>query len=327
MSGQSKEDLEKQLRTFIGKEIGPPWTASDAVNEAMIRHYCAVVGDETPVYTDADFAKRSVHGGIVAPPTMMDVWTMPPYLPPWVTGTHEGPPPDKQVDLHMLLSHHGYTGVVATNQEQEYTRYLRPGDRLTTTIKVDSISAEKATPLGLGYFITTRYTFRDQAGDEVGSMTFRVLKFKPAQQPQAQPAAGAAAPSKPRRLRPPKGHDNGWWWEGIQRGQLLIQKCGECGELRHPPRPMCGACQSVAWETIVAKGRGTVYSYTVLHHPKFPGYEYPLACVLVALEEGTRLVSNLIGCDPDAIRIGMPVQLSIESFDDELKLPVFRPAT
>ena len=66
-----------------------------------------------------------------------------------------------------------------------------------------------------------------------------MLKFKPAQ--QAQPAAAAGgAPAKPRRLRAPRAHDNGWWWEAVDRGELLIQKCSECGALRHPPRPMCG---------------------------------------------------------------------------------------
>ncbi len=329
MSAETKADLERQMRTFVGCVIGPPAVAADAVNDAMIRHYCAVVGERNPVYTDPAAAKASVHGGIVAPPTMMDVWTMPPYLPPWETGKArppDAPPPDKQVELHELLGRYGYTGVVATNQEQEYRRYLRLGDRITATVTIDAISEEKATPLGLGYFITTRYVFRDQRGEDVGAMTFRVLKFKPAAPPQAPPAAAGGAPAKPRRLRPPRGHDNAWWWDGIARGQLLIQKCRTCGALRHPPRPMCGTCQSIDWDTVVAGGRGTVYSFTIVHHPKFPGYDYPLPCVLIELAEGTRIVSNLAGCAPEAIRIGMPVVLSIENVDDELTLPLFRPA-
>ena len=63
-----------------------------------------------------------------------------------------------------------------------------------------------------------------------------------------------------------------------------------------------------------------------MHHPKFPGYEYPLLCALVELEEGVRLVSNLIGCEPADARIGMPVELAIENVDEELKLPLFKPA-
>ena len=126
-------------------------------------------------------------------------------------------------------------------------------------------------------------------------------------------------------MRPPLAHDNAWWWEGITRGELLIQQCSACGTLRHPPRPMCGRCQSITWGSIAAKGRGQVYSFTVLHHPQFPGYEYPLVCGLIELEEGTRLVSNVVGCAPDEVRIGMPVRLSIEAVDGGMKLPLFRP--
>ena len=322
MSQQSKEELERKLAAYVGIETGPPQAAPEPVNESMICHWCEAMGDRNPVYTDPDAARRSVHNGIVAPPTMLQAWTL--------RGIEMANPAtmqkNKQVDLHQLLSDHGYTSVVATNCEQGYTRYLRPGDRISTTTVIESISQEKATALGIGYFINTRDVFRDQHGEEVGWMTFRVLKFKPHQQPQVQPVQGGAAPAKPTRMRPPLGHDNAWWWEGIKRGALLIQKCSACGTLRHPPRPMCGRCQSVKWETVAANGRGTVYSYTVMHHPKFPGFEYPLVCGLIELEEGTRIVSNVVGCDPDEVQIGMPVVLSIEHVDDEMKLPLFRPS-
>jgi uncharacterized OB-fold protein/acyl dehydratase len=324
MDSKQRAELEAKLKSFVGKEIAPPWVASDPVNAAMIRHYCAVVGDENPIYQDAEAAERSAHHGIVAPPTMIDAWTMPPYIPPWSRA--DGPPPDRRVELHRVLDGYGYTGVVATNQEQEYTRYLRLGELITARVVIDSISEEKATPLGLGYFITDQYTFRDQNGDEVGRMKFRVLKFKPQRQAQATTGGGEATPAKPRRLRPPMGHDNAWWWEGIARGELLIQQCSDCGTLRHPPRPMCGNCQSIKWEGTSAKGRGTVYSFTVLHHPKFPGFEYPLVCGLIELEEGTRIVSNVIECNPDDVHVGMPVELVIEHVDEEMKLPLFRPA-
>src|SRR5690606_7131275 len=167
--------------------------------------------------------------------------------------------------------------------------------------------------------------FTNQDGEPLGWMTFRVLKFKPNQPPAAVGDDAAAAPAKPRRLRPPLGHDNRWWWEGIAAGELRIQRCRACGVLRHPPRPMCGSCQSLAWDWIVSKGEGTVYSYVVLHHPPVPGYEYPLPVVLVDLDEGTRLVANIAGCAPSEIRIGMRVRARIESVDAEMKLPVFRP--
>ena len=89
---------------------------------------------------------------------------------------------------------------------------------------------------------------------------------------------------------------------------------------------MCPECQSIKWSGQKASGRGTVYSYTVLHYPKFPGYEFPLACGLIELEEGTRLVTNIVGCEPDQIRIGMPGTVVVEQVEDDMKLPVFRAA-
>jgi uncharacterized OB-fold protein/acyl dehydratase len=281
------------------------------------------MGDRNPVYTDADAAKRSVHGNVVAPPTMLLAWVL--------RGIEMANPApgkgDKQTELHSLLSQYGYPSVVATNCEQGYSRYLQPGDRVSTTTVIETISEQKSTALGVGYFINTRDTFRDQNGEEVGWMTFRVLKFKPAQAAATASASSGAAPSKPKRLRPPLGHDNQWWWEGIDRGELLIQKCAKCGTLRHPPRPMCPECQSIEWTGQKASGRGTgLQLHRCLHYPKFPGYEFPLVCGLIELEEGTRVVTNIEGCETSQVKIGMPVALSIEKVDDDLTLPVFRPA-
>ena len=321
----NREELEAALQGYVGKEIGAPWVASDPVNQAMVRHFCAAVGDTNPAYLDAAAAEKSVHGGVVAPPTMMDAWTMPGMGAAWVQS--EGEAQDLQVEMHRLLSEHGYTGVVATNQEQEYDRYLREGDRLTARIVFDSVSEQKATPLGIGYFITTKYTFLDQNDEQVGTMSFRVLKYKPAQAPQPASEDGATtAAAQPKRIRPPMGHDNAWWWEAINVGELRIQRCKKCSTLRHPPRPMCGECRSVEWDSVAASGKGTLHSHTVLHHPKFPGFDYPVICALVDLEEGTRIVSNVVGCAAEDIEIGMSLCVSIEQVDDEMKLPLFRPA-
>jgi uncharacterized OB-fold protein/acyl dehydratase len=316
-----RQELEAKLRGFVGRETGPPIPGPDPVNEAMIRHWCEAMGDNNPVYTDRAIAEKSVHGGIVAPPTMLQAWSMRGMA---MAYPEQSDSKDLQLALHRLLTEAGYPSVVATNCEQGYTRYLRPGDQVIARTVIESISEQKATALGVGYFIDTRTTFTDQHGEEVGWMTFRVLKFKPNQPAAAAPSAGAA-PAKPRRLRPPLGHDNQWWWEGIAAGELRIQRCKECGTLRHPPRPMCGQCQSLAWDWIVSKGAGTVHSYVVLHHPPVPGYEYPLPVALVDLDDGTRLVANVAGCAPSEIRIGMRVQARIEPVDEEMKLPFFYP--
>ena len=139
------------------------------------------------------------------------------------------------------------------------------------------------------------------------------------------PASSAAPPAQ--RMRPVLGHDNKWWWDRINEGELPIQRCKQCGTLHHPPRPMCWKCQSLEWDYIVSSGKGTVYSYVVLHRPQFPGYEYPLVAAIIELEEGTRIASNVVGIEPADVKIGMAVKVSIENVDEKLKLPLFRPAS
>lgn len=128
------------------------------------------------------------------------------------------------------------------------------------------------------------------------------------------------------RIKPPMGEDNAWWWEQAAQGTLAIQRCSQCQTLRHPPRPMCGECRSLEWDFVKASGKGQVSSYTVLHHPQFPGYEYPLVIILVELEEGTRFTSQLINCAPEAVTFDMPVEMVIHEDPDGFKLPVFQPA-
>ena len=128
------------------------------------------------------------------------------------------------------------------------------------------------------------------------------------------------------RIKPPLGHDNAWWWEQAAEGKLVIQRCASCQILRHPPRPMCGECRSMQWDFIESTGLGTVASYTVLHHPQFPGYDYPLVIVLVDLAEGTRLTAQLHDCSSEDVEFGMAVESYIHCDEDGFKIPMFRPA-
>lgn len=323
LTAEKKKELEAKLETFVGKPIGPPHPGRDPVNLPMIRQWCDAMGDTNPAYVDEAAAADSVHGGIVAPPTMLQAWTMHGF--DMAKGYDE--PQNEEQRLHKLLSDYGYSGVVGTDTAQGYTRYLRPGDRVSADIVIESISEEKATALGIGYFIATRTRFLDQDGEEVGWMTFRVLKFMPQDQPQAAASTDAAAPAKPGRIRPPLGHDNGWWWELVNEGKLVIQSCNGCGELHHPPRPMCQKCRSTEMGWIEASGRGTLHSFTVIRHPQFPGYDFPLVAALVDLEEGTRIVSNVVDCAPEDVHIGMALEAFIREEEDGFKLPLFRPAT
>jgi uncharacterized OB-fold protein/acyl dehydratase len=304
--------LLAQLRSFEGTEVGPPTPALDEVNQAMIRHWCEAIGDANPVYTDPEAAAASVHRGIVAPPTMLQAWAMRGLQPRRPSAANAN---DR---LMELLDQAGFTSVVATNCEQEYTRYLRPGDHVTETKVIESVSDEKQTALGAGHFVTTRSTYVDQAGDIVGTMLFRILKFKPATK---QPAE-----ARPKRPRPALTQDNGWWFEACRRHRLLIQRCLSCGTLRHPAEPRCGQCQSPEWDTVPATGRGTVYSYVVNHYPQVPAFDYPLVVGLIELDEGTRLVANIVGLPPGDVVIGMPVEVEFVDHDEDLTLPAFHPA-
>lgn len=128
------------------------------------------------------------------------------------------------------------------------------------------------------------------------------------------------------RLAPAVSPDTEFFWNGLRDNKLLIQRCDGCGALRNPPRPMCPHCRSLAWTAIESSGRGTVYSHVVPLEPKFPFFDYPYVVVLVELDEGIRLVSNLCGVDPAAVTPGMPVEVFFEQFDDDLVLHQFRPA-
>jgi hypothetical protein len=129
-----------------------------------------------------------------------------------------------------------------------------------------------------------------------------------------------------RHPRPGLTHDNRFFWDGLAAGKLLIQRCASCRRLQHPPAPMCPECHGFEMDAIEASGCGTIHSFVVAHHPPVPPFDYPNVIVLVDLEEGTRLVSRLVGVDPDAVRIGMPVRVDFETVDEGLALHVFRPA-
>lgn len=106
---------------------------------------------------------------------------------------------------------------------------------------------------------------------------------------------------------------------------MLIQRCADCATLRFPWLPRCNACGSAAWDTVEASGEGVVYSYVVMHHPRFPASDPPYAVAQIELAEGVRMVSNVIGVPCGRVRIGMPVRLEFvccdERCDEELELP------
>ena len=283
-----------------------PRAARDPVNLPMIRNWTEAMGDANPVYTDAEAAARSVHGGLVAPPAMAQVWTM--------RGLDPGGQDDDPLGrMSAVLDEAGFTSVVATNCEQEYHRYLRHGEQVTVRARLESVTGPKQTALGEGWFVTTRSTW--YAGAEpVASMLFRILKFRPA------PAAEASGDV----LRPAASPDTAFFWDGTAAGELRIQRCGRCGALRHPPGPLCPACGADRPGYVVAAGTGEVYSYLVQHYPPVPGKTLPIVVALVQLPEGVRVLGELLGVSRERVRIGLPVRVEFVRVDDALTLPAWR---
>lgn len=119
--------------------------------------------------------------------------------------------------------------------------------------------------------------------------------------------------------------DNRLFWEAAKESRLVAQKCVVCGRLLHPPRPMCPFCHSLEMTTVDLAGTGVVYSYAILHHPQHPAFAYPLVAVLVELDEGVRVLSNLVQTDPGDVRIGLPVEVRFAPTRNDQAVPVFVP--
>lgn len=166
------------MRAMIGSPIGPPAVAPDPVNQPMIRHWAAALEDHNPVYIDPAFAAQSRFGGIVAPPLMLQTWTMP---TPKISGIAErgGSPVEGAANPLAPLDAAGFIATLATNSELEILRYLRLGEVVTGTTVIEAVSDKKQTRIGPGHFITWVTTYRDQQGEVVGRQMFRILKFKP----------------------------------------------------------------------------------------------------------------------------------------------------
>jgi hypothetical protein len=310
-----------EIRALVGKEYGRVY-AWDRVNAPMIRQWCEVMG--------VDAARYTAEGAVIAPPAMLQVWCMEGLVP---NNYPPGSTTENPYEALVLMEAQGLASVVAVNSELSFGRDVREGERLYYTTRLDSISPEKTTALGTGYFVTLVMRFfsqKPEGDEEVGQLLFRVFKFRPANPVKKPDAAAdkakAAAPVAARRPMPGISDDTRFFWEGARAGKLLIQRCKGCGTLRHPPGPVCPSCHSFEWDTVEASGRGTVYSFVVMHYPEVAPFDHPNPIALIELEEGTRLISQLVGVKPGEVRIGEAVQVEFNSFNDgELVLPQFRP--
>jgi uncharacterized OB-fold protein len=118
------------------------------------------------------------------------------------------------------------------------------------------------------------------------------------------------------------------FWEACQRRELYLQQCRSCGARRYYARALCPACLSDDTQWVRCSGRGSVYTYTVTYQNQAAGFRDQLPYVLayVELEEGMRLLTNIVGCSPETVYVGMPVVVDFEDATSDITLPKFKPA-
>jgi uncharacterized OB-fold protein len=117
------------------------------------------------------------------------------------------------------------------------------------------------------------------------------------------------------------------WWEAAAEHRLVVQRCTACGHTRLPPAPVCSACRSDQAEWKQVSGLGEVYTYTIVHRPIAADQELPWMIAVIALDDagGVRIISNVVGAQPEDLRVGLPVELVWEDMSADLAVPRFRP--
>lgn len=279
------------IRPLLGKP-SEPRRAPDSVNAAMIRHWCQALSDRNPAYLEAARAAHTVHGGIVAPPAMLDAWILEPN-PPGVVG-----------EVLRRINDAGYTSVVATNSEHEYDRYLRPGDELVATTSVTEISDEKQTALGRGHFFTNTTELHDAGGTPVGRVRMRILKFMPGTGRVAQATGKTKNEQRPLRRQPivsprsPEPQATSLRFDAVEVGQKL---------------PLLGIPITT---TLIVAGAIASRDFTPVHHDveaaRAQGSADIFMNILTTNGLCSRYVTDWIG--PDAILRKLSVRLGAPNY-------------
>lgn len=274
------------------------------VNQPMVDHWLDAIGDRNPIYVDDAAAKAAGHPGVVAPPAMIQVWTM-----AGLGGVRADDDPLGKI--LGLFDEAGYIGVVATNCEQTYHRYLRSGEEVSVSAELTDVVGPKQTALGEGFFITQKITWQS-GGEDVAEMVWRIMKFRP--RDSAPSVSAVPADLDPEQMiRPAASRDTAFFWDGINAHELRIQKRPD-GTLQHPPAPALWNDKDVPTGYVVASGKGTVFSFVVHHAPQVPGRTLPFVIALVELAEGVRMLGELRGIDPAKVEIGMDVRATYIDF-------------
>jgi len=310
------DDIKAAAERVKAEGKSKPRPGRHPVNQPMVDHWLDAMGDKNPIYIDEAAAQAAGHPGVVAPPAMIQVWTM------WgLGGVRSGD--DPLTKLLELFDEAGYVGVVATNCEQTYHRYLRPGEDVSMFAELADVVGPKRTALGEGFFITQKISWHcgDDEDNPVAEMMWRIMKFRPADRDSTQGSTASAVPedlAAESMMRPASSRDTKFFWDGVDAHELRIQKRAD-GSLQHPPVPAlwAGPEDEVApSDYLVASGKGTVFSFVVHHAPKVPGRTLPFVIALVELEEGVRMLGELRNVDPGTVEIGMPVRATYIDFPE-----------
>ncbi len=301
------EDIEKAAERVKAEGRSTPRVGRHPVNQPMMDHWTDALGDRNPIYVDDAAAKAAGHPGVVAPPAMIQVWTM-----MGLGGVR--PDDDPLGKIIELFDDAGYVGVVATNCEQTYHRYLRPGEEVSVAAELTDVVGPKQTALGEGFFINQKITWTvgDDVDDPVAEMNWRIMKFIPRDQADARSATSSVPDDldPDSAMRPASSKDTQFFWDGVDAHELRIQKRAD-DTLQHPPIPalwLDAEREVQESDYLVASGKGTVFSFVVHHAPKVPGRTLPFVIALVELDEGVRMLGELRNVDPASVQIGMPLR-------------------
>ncbi|MCP4611559.1 MAG: MaoC family dehydratase [Planctomycetes bacterium] len=165
-------NLYDKLQAMIGV-VSEIKTGNDKVNEAMTRHWCEAIEDDNPLYTNEQYARASEYGGIIMPPTMIQAYCVP-VLWPEITLT-----PDPLFKAVQMCVEDGYSATVGVSYSYEFFRPMYPGNQISFTLRIVSVSPEKTTRLGTGFFVTAGYSYVDQENKAICEQLISIFQYNP----------------------------------------------------------------------------------------------------------------------------------------------------
>lgn len=286
----------ENLQAFVGRPASPPRVAPRPVDRSAIDNWCAALGDALPVYTDPVFAASSRWGGVIAPPTMLQTWTMPDRR---TTPAPDPGPDEAEAELHAELRAHGFDGVVATNSEQTYACPVRIGDTIASRTRIAAITGPKPTSIGEGYFVTLETEYTNGAGEQVGTMLFRSFRYRAQERRTPSPPV---APELPRSPNVVVGRSDGLRTEFTRRA-VDVAVDDELPVLEIP-----------VTATLVVAGSVASGDFNVLHHDRDRARAAGAVDIFLNILTTNGLIGRYVGewAGPDvrfarlALRLGVP---------------------